>query len=162
MKGALLCILILSTACAAQPQARLASFIESEYAPYSKEGTASIAGEAFIKMMDGSIRRCAGFLVHLNPVTTYSKEWFERRILARQPLQPADPRAVSYHRETMGDSAGRFEFKNLPSGEYYLICQIPIHVPIGYGNTIIQEGIAHSRGPVQAHDGERAEVILTN
>ena len=32
-------------------------------------------------MIDGSLRKCTGFPVLYNPVTTYSAEWYERNVV---------------------------------------------------------------------------------
>lgn len=146
-------------ACAPIPQPRLIPFNEAEYTPYAQPGTATITGEAFLKTRGGDVKKGAGNKVYLNPVTSYSTEWYQRGVLGGQLLEPADERARPFFRETLADSDGRFEFQNLPAGEYYLACPIVWEVPIGYGNTMPTGGWAHAR--IKVGPGERVRAILT-
>jgi hypothetical protein len=148
MYQALMALLIAVTAagCVSPPQPRLTQFIEEEYTPYAGEGTASVYGEAFPRLRNGGVMRGAGCRVHLNPVTTYSTEWYERSVIAGQVLTPVDNRVRPYHRETIADGDGKFEFEKLPAGEYYLACSITWEVPLDfYGTTIPTGGRAHTR-----------------
>jgi hypothetical protein len=157
----LIAFTMLITACVAhQPQTRITQFNEEEYKSYSGEGTAAIYGEAFLKTRGGDIKKGAGCQVHLNPVTSYSTEWYERQIVGGQVLVFGDQRAVPYHRETVADSNGAFEFDKLPPGEYYVACPIFWEVPVGiYATMVPTGGWAHAR--VKVGPGERKKVILT-
>jgi hypothetical protein len=159
--------LLLATAltfssCSSGPQQRITTFIESEYVAYGGAGTSAITGEAFLRMIDGSLRKCTGFPVLLNPATTYSAEWYERSIVGGIPLEAADPRALKFLRQTVGDSEGKFEFRNLPPGDYYAVCVITIHIPIGYGSTIPRAYVARSNGKITLDTGQQQKAILTN
>jgi len=160
----LICAL-LTTACAPVIHPRLATFNEAEYKQYAGEGTATIHGEAFLKTRGGDVKKAAGNPVYLNPVTTYSTEWYERAILAGEPLELADPRAIPFHRKTIADSEGRFEFTGLPAGEYYLACSIVWETPHQnmfnpYDVYLVPTGgMAHGRAKVAP--GERVKIILT-
>ena len=88
------------SSCSASPQQRITTFIESEYEPYGGDGTSTITGEAFLHMIDGSLRKCTGFPVLLNPATTYSAEWYEQNVVGGIPLEPADRRALKFLRQT--------------------------------------------------------------
>lgn len=99
-------------------------FHEADYALYAGEGTASIVGQAVLKLPDGEVMKGEGCQVQLTPVTPYSKEWFDRSIVLRQVLDAPDPRIHAYIRNTVADKEGRFEFTNLPPGEYYLTCRV--------------------------------------
>lgn len=154
-------VLLLTIICGCAPaiHSRLMSFNEAEYAPYSGAGTASIYGEAFLKTRGGDVKKGAGNKVFMNPVTSYSTEWYQRQIIGGQILEQPDQRALPFFRETIADSDGRFEFQNLPAGEYYLACPITWEVPIGYGNMMPTGGFAHGR--IKVEPGERVRVILT-
>ena len=110
------------------------------------------------------MRKGAGSTIYMNPVTTYSTEWFERMVVGGQRLQPPDARAPSA-RQTIADSDGRFEFTDLPAGEYYLASPIFWEVP--HQNTfnpadiymVETGGIAFARATVAP--GERKKVVMT-
>ena len=82
-----------------------------------------------------------------------------------QLLQAGDERARPYFHETIADSDGRFEFTDLPAGEYYL--GSPIFWEIPHQNTfnpadiymVETGGIAYAR--VTVAPGERKKVVLT-
>lgn len=145
--------------CIHTPSPRLAVFNEAEYAPYVGEGTVSIYGDAFLKTRGGDVKKGAGNEVFLNPVTSYSTEWFERTIIGGQPLEAADPRALKYHRKTRADGDGKFEFEKLPPGEYYLACFISWEIPGPYGSAQSTGGWVYAK--VKLVPGERKKVVLT-
>lgn len=152
-------LFLLTVGCAMQRQPRLTQVNLDEYTPYDVSGTAVIYGDAFLKTRSGDVKKGAGNKINLNPVTTYSTEWFERMIIGSQLLVQADMRVHKYHRETIADSDGKFEFEGLPPGDYYLACRITWEVPIGYGQTSVTGGWAYAKVTVKA--GERKKVTLT-
>lgn len=137
---------------------RTAKFIESEYAPYGDSGSSVITGQAFLKTRGGDVKFGAACMVYLNPVTTYSTEWFTYGIIKEMSLSKADPRTDKYHWETMADGFGYFEFKNLPAGEYYLACRILWEVPGKY-NLETTGGYAYAITKVKP--GETVKVVVT-
>jgi hypothetical protein len=149
---------MLLVSCSAQ--SRHAQFIQDEYTSYGGYGTAVIYGEAFVKTPGGGIKKAAaGTKVFLNPVTTYSTEWFERQIIGGQLLRDPDRRTSPYHHETVVDTEGRFEFQHLPLGDYYLACDISWEVPDGYWHTTVMGGWTYAKVSLSA--GERKKVLLT-
>lgn len=141
-----------------QPAPRTAQFIESEYEPYDSPGTSVISGQAFLKTRGGDVKYGAGNIVSINPVTSYSTEWYEIVCIKQQHLSSYDPRVAKYLRQTVGDGSGNFRFSNLPEGEYYLMCEIAWEVPTQYG-LARSGGVAHARVKVAA--GEEVKAILT-
>src|SRR5687768_1693847 len=112
-----LALLLLLPACTTQKlQPRTAIFVQSEYDPFALEGTGSISGEAFLKTRAGDVKLGAGEMVLLNPVTSYSTEWYERCIGSGESLEPADERVKPYSRQVIVDSKGSFRFDKLPAG----------------------------------------------
>lgn len=157
---ALLPLVIFVLACVplrSAPQPRRASFIEAEYAPYGKEGSGTITGQAFLKTMGGDVKYGAGNTVFMNPVTSYSTEWFERAILAQESLEPSDPRCQPYTKSVIADGEGRFEFEGLPAGEYYIGCLINWSVPGQYG-MIPTGGVAHAK--VRVAEGQHVRNVI--
>jgi hypothetical protein len=156
-----LLVLLIGTlsGCVAQPQPRHVQFNQDEYTPYGAVGSAIIYGETFLKTRGGDVKKAAGNKVFLNPVTTYSTEWFDRQIIGNQLLTEGDQRARPYFQETVADSDGRFQFENLTFGDYYLACAISWEVPDGYGHTSVTGGWAYAKVNLKA--GEHKKVVLT-
>lgn len=142
----------------ANPYKRVAVYDEAEYAPYATPGTGSISGQAFVKTRGGDVKYGAGNIVYLNPVTSYSTEWFEHAVLQEQVATAADERARKYCKEVRADGEGRFEFESLPAGEYYLACTIAWEVAGPYGLTPTG-GVAHAKVQVAAGQHLKSVVV---
>lgn len=104
-------------------------------------GEARVAGQAFTKTRGGETRTPREVL--LVPMSDYTREVANRGLLVRNHiLDPeVDPRLETYIRRALCDADGRFEFEDVPDGEYYITCGIFWEVSItGYldttGNTI--------------------------
>jgi hypothetical protein len=141
------------------PVQRNAVFIESEYEPYKGKGTASIAGQAFAKTRAGDVKYAAGNTIFLNPVTSYSTEFFNILVQQQQIPSPPDPRIYHYNRQTIADGNGNFEFKNLPPGEYYIHTIITWEVPSRYGLQTTGGAIGTR---VKVGPGETIKAIVTH
>lgn len=146
-------VLIFLNACQT-PQPRNATFIETEYVPYDRVGTGRIEGQTFMATRGGAVIRGAGREVWLNPVTSYSMEWYERSVVGYQPLEPSDARAKRFSKTTIADADGNFSFDGLPAGEYYLACQI-----VWEAGSTTTGGIAHQR--VTVREGQTTKAIVT-
>lgn len=111
----------------------------TEYSGEVRSGSAALTGEAFSTTKAGDVKLGAGRLVHLDPVTSYSTELFEKLVEKRRallahdfPTTPEheqdtveiDPLMLRYRRNALVNSTGRFAFANLPAGEYYVSCYI--------------------------------------
>ena len=103
-----------------EPVARKAQFNEAEYEHYATTGKAVIAGKACFTLADGTEKCFAGVDVFINPVTTYSTEWYERGWAGREFLANPDARAVKYNKKVRTDKDGSYRFENLPAGAYYV------------------------------------------
>jgi len=152
----LLIACLLSTSCAIPLVERQAQFVESEYASYAGEGTARICGVAYIKTQRGEFKYGAENETYLNPVTSYSTEWYTVEVIGDRSLTKADPKVLAYNRATRADSDGRFCFENIPSGTYYLTC--PVEWMYG-ANSAIKGGMAYAQ--VTVKDGETVNAVLT-
>ena len=147
---------LVSTSCAIPLVERHAQFVESEYAPYAGEGTATICGQAVIQTRRGEFKYGAGNETYLNPVTSYSTEWYTVSVIGGRSLTKANRKALAYNRVTRADSEGRFCFKNIPSGDYYLACPV---VWVYGANSAIKGGMAYAQ--VTVKDGETVNAVLT-
>lgn len=110
------------TASAPRLVERQEPYVDSEYAPYRATGTAEILGTAIARARDGSAVYGAGDSVYLFPATPYSEEWWRRTMLEGAYLPPPDPRSLALMRTTVADGRGRFRFRDLPAGDYYVVC----------------------------------------
>jgi len=155
-------VLITSASCVMTPtpQPRRATFVQAEYDSYAGKGSGSIAGQAFLKTRAGDVKFGAAETVYLNPVTSYSTEWFERAVLAGEALEMPDERAAPYGRSCIADGSGHFRFEELPAGEYYLACFIIWEYATQFG-LAKTGGTAKARVTVQENQEARAIVTLS-
>lgn len=135
-------------------------FPENEYKQLQKEGTATIKGQAFLKTRGGDVKVAAGEEILLNPVTSYSNQWYEESYLKKNPMVPGDPRQMEYVRKKIADGSGRFEFKNIPAGEYYVTGKVTWESPTGNKGALQTQGGMISK-KVEVTDREEVEVMLT-
>ena len=124
-KYLILTSILLLSACASGPQIipRI-PFDLAEYSNLPAQGTATVTGQAFIKAADGNIYYPQNTRARLNPVTSYSKQWYEVHYLQRINIAKADPRYLEYVRKVAFDDQGRFRFDNVPEGHYYISAPI--------------------------------------
>jgi hypothetical protein len=162
--GSLFPLLLLLGACAGSPQPRLAAFSQTEYAPYDRPGDASISGSASLRSDEGNVTSGGGCKeVVLEPVTSYSTEWFDHEVMKNERLGPPDPRALTYRRTTQMDSTGHFHFEQLPAGSFYLACLMRWDRWIMQGTRpIMFEEAAWVHGRLTLRPGEHGRVVLTH
>ena len=103
---------------------RKAKYIEEEYAPYQKKGKAVIAGKVCLTLEDKTEKCFPNSRVILNPVTSYSKEWFDRGWAGKEYLEEADPRVNPTNLVRITDENGAFSFTELPAGSYYVGAEV--------------------------------------
>jgi hypothetical protein len=143
-----------------QAPARRMAFPEAEYLALPKTGNATVKGQAFLTTKGGDVKLAAGKRIILNPVTSYSLEWYERSYVPAVRMEEADAKLDTYIRTQVADANGRFVFKNVPTGEYFVTTTITWEVPTGYQGTVkVEGGIVAKRIKVNA--GEEVEAIVT-
>ena len=103
---------------------RKAKFVEEEYAPYQKKGEANIAGKVCLTLEDKTEKCFPNARVIINPVTSYSQEWYTRGWAGTEYLEEADPRVSATNLIQITDAKGAFAFKNLPAGAYYVGAEV--------------------------------------
>ena len=104
-----------------QNQMARVAFPTSEYYRLARTGKGTVKGkiylnDAYDKHIPGASTR-----LYLNPVTSYSKQWYEEIYLGGHKMQKADDRLFNYLKFTAADKSGKFAFYGVPSGSYYLI-----------------------------------------
>ena len=124
-------------------------FVESDYSPFRGWGSGAIVGHV----------SSAGDPINCSPATSYSKDFIERST-RRARLIPADPRVWRYHRQTVADANGRFEFRNLPQGEYYVYTGIRWGLRGGYGIAVPTGAMAADKVTVRPQ--QKTIVALTH
>jgi len=147
-------------------------FPVSEYVNIPKPGTgsATVKGQVFMRTIVGDVKHGAGSTVTLNPVTSYSTAAYEvigNFIFdnSRFPVCPfptlsePDKRYVEYWCEQQADAEGKFEFVNVPTGEYFVNSSVVWLVPSGNYISYPQGGTITKR--VTVKDNETVQIMLT-
>ena len=157
----LIIIPLLMSGCATmRPVVQRIQFPVEEYELLQQEGTAIVCGQAFMKTRGGDVKLAAGNEVLLNPVTSYSEQWFEETYLQNKDLSLPDLRYRKHILSTIADAEGSFEFKNVPPGEYYLTTRVIWEAPVGYhGSLVPQGGLLAER--ITVKNGDELRFILT-
>lgn len=153
----LLAVLPLLVACNPSYQ-RQAKFDDGEYASFDRPGAGSLVGQAFLKTRGGDVKYGAANTVILNPVTSYSREWFEQHVLAGKNMSAPDERTGKYQRTTIADGQGGFAFEGLPAGDYYAVCHITWQYATGYGSNTAG-GWAFAQ--VTVKEGQQTRAVVT-
>lgn len=141
-----------------KPPAERIAFPEQEYASMPQTGTATVRGQAFLKTRGGDVKTAAGEEVLLNPVTSYSKQWYNVSYLGGRALTEPDPRYAQHIRKTVADGDGRFTFSNVPAGRYYVVARVVWEAPTGYG--LAAQG-GYVAKEISLEGGETVDVIVT-
>jgi len=118
---------------ASQHLMKLESPFNIEAVQFVKEpGSATVTGQAFLKVRDGTLKSCAGFNIELLPVAAYSNERIlktygnneQGQILLEQKPPRFTPDVKEYHEMLIKgscDAKGDFEFRNVAAGDYYVM-----------------------------------------
>ena len=136
-----------SPAIAPQPP----SLNEKDFFPYKQKGRGTLAGQAFLGSPSGKAITQAGALVHLIPITPYTRHWFDHAIRSTSCSATGNPasaestaaprtlpdcahealnrlqmekRLVPYLRTTRANPTGHFWFTKIPAGRYYIVSLI--------------------------------------
>ncbi|MDQ1326312.1 MAG: hypothetical protein QG564_1437 [Campylobacterota bacterium] len=107
-------------------------FPVSEYARLLKTGKGTVKGTIYLA--DGYNRRVLGSStrLYLNPLTSYSRQWYKESYLGGYPMDESDSRLFNYLRFTASDAQGNFAFYGVPSGRYYLVGTVQCGHECGY------------------------------
>ena len=169
MKKILIILIALFIAsCAATPvMVTNSSFDANEVSWFLEEGTGTLKGSAFLQRRDGMLVTCAGNLVELIPVGTYSSERISNiygnldsgrttfNIFASTRVDEADQQYLTtYNKEKICDVDGKFSFTNLAAGSYFVISKVEWSVS-DYSN---EGGYLMKR--VLVNDDEISEIVL--
>lgn len=152
-----------------------AGAIAADYYPYSKAGTATIDGQAFVVVRGGDVildnqgylttipdnaRTASGSDVTLDPATPFAMAWYmkEGTSLRRFGSAPKDPAFRAARKKAVADESGRFKFEGLPAGRYIVRTTITWQTPRDSYRTMTQGGVASA--VVDLAEGETKNVII--
>ncbi|WP_148721855.1 carboxypeptidase-like regulatory domain-containing protein [Klebsiella pneumoniae] len=93
------------------------AFPVEEYAALPKKGTGVVKDELFGVTRGGDVKIGAGQSITLRPLTSYVRNT-PKIDFQTQELEPIDKRISAYDRVINTDAQGKFEFDNVPPGEY--------------------------------------------
>jgi len=97
------------------------AFPASEYNRLARKGNGTVRGVIYLDNGYGSKLYGKNTRLYLNPVTSYSKQWYLQSYKKGYKLSKADTRLYNYLKFTTSDGAGKFAFFGIPSGKYYVI-----------------------------------------
>jgi len=108
------------------------TFPVSEYNRLARTGKGTVKGTIYVR--DAYDKRIlgSGTRLYLNPVTSYSKQWYKESYIGGYKMEKADNRLFNYLRFTASDNEGRFAFYGVPTGNYYLIGTVKCGSECGY------------------------------
>jgi hypothetical protein len=114
-----------------QKLARIA-FPVAEYNRLAKTGKATISGSIYVNDSYGKKIVGSGTRLYLNPVTSYSNQWYRDSYIGGAKMQKADSRLFNYLRFTAANADGQYAFYGVPAGSYYLIGTVKCGTECGY------------------------------
>ncbi|MBN2825680.1 MAG: carboxypeptidase regulatory-like domain-containing protein [Campylobacterales bacterium] len=96
-------------------------FPATEYNRLANKGNSTVRGVIYLD--DGYGKKIYGqnTRLYLNPVTSYSRQWYNQSYVKGYKLTKADSRLYNYMKFTTSDGNGNFAFFGIPSGSYYVI-----------------------------------------
>ncbi|WP_456392092.1 carboxypeptidase-like regulatory domain-containing protein [Nitratifractor sp.] len=107
-------------------------FPVSEYSRLPRSGSATIKGSIYLIGPTGQKIYGKQTRLYLNPVTSYSRQWYRESYLGGHKMAKADPRLFNYLKFTTSDANGRFAFYGVPAGSYYVIGVVRCAEECGY------------------------------
>jgi hypothetical protein len=108
------------------------SFPEEEYRGLAKSGNGTIKGSIFVSDAYGKKTYGKQTRLYLNPVTSYSKQWYQESYIGGYKMAKADKRLFNYLKFTASNAQGKFAFYGVPSGAYYVIGMVKCGKECGY------------------------------
>jgi len=112
------------------------AFPVDEYSRLRKRGRSTVSGDVYLENSNSS-EKIAGkkLKLWLNPVTSYSRQWYEESYLGRYKLSKTDKRIYNYLKFTYSDNGGHFNFYGVPTGQYYLVGTMSCSEECGFPET---------------------------
>lgn len=128
-------------------------------------GGATVTGEVTIKAGGGEARSGSDSTIYLIPATAYATEWFDHYVVKGEKVDGMDPRSFPSARAAPVDREGRFEFRNVSAGAYYLTCNVHYRRPgfrlgsFNFGFRTLKNVQAYANVNVDA--GRKSDIAVT-
>lgn len=108
-------------------------FPVEEYKYVSKRGRSTVTGTVYLENSYSSVQvKGQKLKLWLNPVTSYSRQWYEESYLGGYKLSKTDKRLYNYLNFTYSDNTGKFSFFGVAAGDYYLTATMSCGEECGY------------------------------
>lgn len=98
-------------------------FSDAEFARYAAGGPAILQGSALGRTAGGDIKTCGALPVYLAPATPYTREAVGHLYTLDAATLAAGP-SKRYWQETACDAQGKFEFRNVAPGPWFVLTSI--------------------------------------
>ena len=111
-------------------------FPTEEYKYVKKRGSSTVSGRVYLENSYNS-QKIPGVKLKLwlNPVTSYSRQWYQESYLGGYRLSKTDKRLYNYLKFTYSKNDGKFHFYGVPRGDYYLVGTMPCGEECGFSDT---------------------------
>ena len=153
----LILIVLLLTGCGGMQRV---VFPESELAALKLQGETVISGKVFLIDQFEEEQFGEETSVYLEPVTSYSKQWYEIKYQQNKSLAEADPRYEKYLKRVTSDKEGKFSLSGVAPGEYLLNGSVFWKAITCSGNVAKSEILVSKRVTVKDGD-KKLEIPLT-
>jgi len=171
IRATLACLALAGCVTPAAPVQMVSTFDPAEVAWSRGKGDATLEGSALLRTRGGDVRTCAGYPVSLTPESKYAAERMMvlfkggsegylpvMMYVAPPTFASTDPGYTASVREVTCDPQGKFVFKDIPAGNYFVTTKVYWEVPQQYvsepqGGTLMKA--------VKLEAGEAKSVVLT-
>jgi len=111
------------------------AFPVNEYRHIKKNGRSTVSGSIYV-VNDHNAEKIMGKKVklYLNPVTSYSRQWYQESYLGGYKMSKSDKRLYNYLKYTVSNTNGKFNFFGVARGNYYLTGTITCGQECGYSS----------------------------
>lgn len=96
------------------------AFPADEYARLKASGSSTVKGVIAVTYNGHQILGKETRL-YLNPVTSYSRQWYRESYLGGHKMGKSDPKLFNYIKFTSSNVNGQFAFYGVPAGSYYVV-----------------------------------------
>ena len=111
-------------------------FPVEEYKRIKKVGHSTVSGTIYLENSHTAYKiKGKRTKLWLNPVTSYSRQWYQQSHLGGYKLSKTDKRLYNYLKFTYSDNSGNFNFFGVPTGDYYLTGTITCSDECGFNQS---------------------------
>lgn len=154
----------LMTGCATTETYTPLAFDAAEYEALPKTGTGIVRGQLFAKTRGGDVKKGAGNDVFMMPATKYADQRYQEQMISGKLASVAeDKRHLAHVKTKVTDGEGRFEFTEVPPGNYYIFGDVTWEAP---STNIYLKGMMEKQGgrvvkKFEVKNGVVTDVILS-